>query len=114
MPHANSLSREKGATCICRRTHVFGWPTQKGRTSTRAFNNKLNLYHSLVPPHISSQCSPNTHSYNDKLGGKSASLLPQSVSFLPRYKTNSLPSVKKSCPIQFLRYASPSKVARWM
>lgn len=50
---------------------------------------------------LTTASAPTTPASLAKEGGKSSSLVPQSLSSSPRTRTNSLPSVKKSCPIQF-------------
>lgn len=45
------------------------------------------------------------------LGGKSSSLVPHPLSTSPKTNSKTPPSVKNSCPIQFLVYLTPSNVA---
>lgn len=47
----------------------------------------------------------------ETLGGRSSSPVPHALSFLPSVNSNTPPSLKKSCPIQFFVYDSPSNVA---
>lgn len=120
--------REEGATCSRLPKHCFVKPRSlmfqlrsavihiavSNSTITVSYcsalmSMRLSSAHLLIP----SMATAHTPypPLVETLGGRSSSPVPHALSFLPSVNSNTPPSLKKSCPIQFFVYDSPSNVA---